>query len=114
TWSFTFQGMTSNVSLGHIHGPYVLGGGTNSAGVILNFDPAAAPLGATNVTFTGLKAAVNGSGGGTITLAGSQVLGNGVSADSMKKLLLAGNVYVNIHTPTNGGGEIRGQISIKK
>src|SRR5215467_1088768 len=55
TWNFTFTGMTSNVRLGHIHGAYVLGGGTNSAGVILNFDPATqAAQGASNMKFDGL------------------------------------------------------------
>jgi hypothetical protein len=110
TWNFTFAGMTSNVRLGHIHGPYVLGGGTNSAGVVLNFDPAAAPAAATNVKFDGLNAAANGSGSGTIVLSGATIIGNGVSADSLKRLLLAGHVYANIHTVTNGGGEIRAQI----
>jgi len=110
TWTFTFQGMTTNVTLGHIHGPYVLGGGTNSAGVILNFDPASNTPGATNVTFT--KGALSGTGGGTITLSGTQNVGTStVSADSLRKLLLAGNVYVNIHTTANGGGEIRAQIA---
>jgi len=111
TWSFTFQGMTTNVTLGHIHGPYVLGGGTNSAGVILNFDPATNTPGATNVTF--IKGGLTGSGGGTITLSGTQLINATVSADSLRKLLLAGNVYVNIHTTANGGGEIRGQITKK-
>jgi hypothetical protein len=112
-WSFTFTGMTSIVNNGHIHGPFVLGGASNSAGVVLNFDPASAPQGATNVTFTGLKTATSGSGGGNIVLAGTQVIGGGVSADSLRKLLLAGNAYVNIHTTSNGGGEIRGQIAKK-
>jgi len=112
TWNFTFTGMTSNVRLGHIHGPYVLGGGTNSAGVILNFDPATqAAQGASNMKFDGLLTAANGSGSGTIVLSGTQTFGtSGVSADSLKKLLLAGHVYANIHTVTNGGGEIRAQI----
>jgi hypothetical protein len=115
TWNFTFTGMTSNVNNGHIHGPYVPGNG-NSAGVILNFDPStSATSGATNMTFAGFKTATAGSGGGTIVLAGSQILatGSGVSADSVRKLLLAGNAYVNIHTTTNGGGEIRAQFQRK-
>jgi hypothetical protein len=111
-WSFTFTGMTSNVNNGHIHGPFVLGGASNSAGVILNFNPASAPAGATNVTFTGLGTATSGSGGGSFVLAGSQNVGTStVSADSLRKLLLAGNAYVNIHTTSNPGGEIRGQIT---
>jgi hypothetical protein len=33
-----------------------------------------------------------------------------VNGDSLKKLLLAGKTYVNIHTTTNQGGEIRAQL----
>jgi len=113
TWSFTFQGLTSNVNNGHIHGPFVAGGTTTSAGVILNFNPASPPPGGTGLTFTGFSTANTGAGGGTIVLSGTQVLGNGVSADSLRKLLLAGNAYVNIHTTSNPGGEIRAQITRK-
>src|SRR5215831_8477892 len=74
TWNFTFQGLTSNVKLGHIHGPYVLGSG-NNASVILDFNPAATTP-ATNVKFDGLNSAATGSGSGTIVLAGSTVIGN--------------------------------------
>jgi hypothetical protein len=34
-----------------------------------------------------------------------------VSGDSLKTLLDAGQLYVNVHTVANGGGEIRGQIA---
>lgn len=111
TWNVTFQGLTTNVTMGHIHGPYIKNGGTNSAGVILNFDPAFAPTGATGVTFVGLKAALAGSASGSYTLGSGNVGTSSVSGDSLKKLLLAGNAYVNIHTTANGGGEIREQIS---
>ena len=33
-----------------------------------------------------------------------------VSMDSVMKLVKAGLAYVNVHTPANGGGEIRGQL----
>ena len=36
-----------------------------------------------------------------------------INGDSLRKLLLAGLTYANIHTTVNGGGEIRGQITIK-
>jgi hypothetical protein len=114
TWTFSFQGLTSNVKMGHIHAPYVLGGTAPSAGVALNFDPATAGTsGATNMKFDGLLAATSGSGGGTIVLSGTQILStnSGVSADSLRKLILAGNAYVNIHSVTYGGGEIRAQIT---
>jgi len=110
TWSFTFAGLTSNVNNGHIHGPFVVGQTGNTAGVILNFNPASPPPGGTGLTFTGFGAANNGAGGGSIVLAGSTTIGNGVSGDSLRKLLLAGNAYVNIHTTSNPGGEIRAQV----
>lgn len=107
TYSVTFSGLTSNVKFGHIHGPFVVGGGTNSAGVILNFDPAVVP----GATFTGLGTATSGSATGTVTLTSANTFGNGaVHGDSIEKLLLAGDTYVNIHTTTNPAGEIRAQI----
>jgi hypothetical protein len=109
TYNFTFTGLTANASLGHIHGPFTPGGTTTSAGVILNFDPAVTP----GVTFTGLKAATSGSGSGTVTLNSSLQLTATVNGDSLRKLLLAGLTYANIHTATNPGGEIRGQITKK-
>lgn len=111
TWTFSFQGLTSNVNNGHIHGPFP-SGTANAASVILNFNPAAPPTGGTGLTFVGFGAATAGNGGGSITL-GATVIGAGVSGDSLKKLLLSGNVYVNIHTTLNPGGEIRGQITRK-
>lgn len=112
TWTVTFQGLTSNVNNGHIHGPFVAGT-TGTAGVILNFNPASNPPGATNVIFSGFNSANNGTASGTITLAGSTIIGGGVSGDSLRKLLLSGNAYVNIHTTTNPGGEIRVQVARK-
>jgi len=113
TWNTTFTGLTANASLGHIHGPFTAGG-TGSAGVILNFDPAVSTGGTfTNVTFTGLKTATSGSATGSVTLNNALSLTATIKGDSLEKLLLAGAVYVNIHTATNPGGEIRGQISKK-
>lgn len=107
TYTVTFTGLTSNVKFGHIHGPFVVGGGSNSAGVILNFDPAVVP----GVTFSGLGSATAGTATGTVTLTSSNTFGNNaVRGDSIEKLLLAGDTYVNIHTNTNPGGEIRAQI----
>lgn len=111
TYNVQFSGLTSNISLGHIHGPFIPGGGSNSAGVILNFDPSTANS-APNAVFTGLKTATAGSATGTITLNSNVQLTATINGDSLRKLLLAGAAYANIHTVQNGGGEVRGQIAI--
>lgn len=112
TYSVTFTGLTSNVTLGHIHGPFIVGGTSNSAGVILNFDPAAtgSPL-ASGAAFT--KGATSGTASGSVTLNASTAISTTVNGDSLRKLLIAGLTYVNIHTTSNGGGEVRGQIAKK-
>jgi hypothetical protein len=108
TYNVQFSGLTSNVTLGHIHGPFTPGGATNSAGVILNFDPTASNS-APGATFS--KGATSGSAAGTITLTAATQISSTVNGDSLKKLILAGKTYANIHTVSNGGGEIRGQIT---
>ncbi|HTE46939.1 MAG TPA: CHRD domain-containing protein [Gemmatimonadaceae bacterium] len=107
TWTGTFTGLTSNVNNGHIHGPFVLGGAATTAVVILNFNPSITP----GATFVGLGSATSGSVSGTVTLNTAYQPSAQVNGDSLRHLLLNGNAYVNIHTVTNGGGEIRGQIS---
>ena len=107
SYNFTFTGLTTNVIAGHIHGPFAVGGGANSAGVILNF--ATLP----GATFTGIGATA-GSGSGSVTLNAATAISATVNGDSLRKLLLAGLTYANIHTQSNPGGEIRGQLSIKQ
>lgn len=109
TWTSTFSGLTSNINNGHIHGPLVVGGTTTTAGVILNFNPTATP----SATFVGLNAATSGSTTGTVTLNAAYQPTPTVNGDSLRKLILAGAVYVNIHTTSNTGGEIRGQLTRK-
>ena len=102
TYSATFSGLSTNITAGHIHGPFP--NGQTSAGVILNFG--------TVGTFTGVGT-TSGSVSGTVTLNSATQFTSAVNGDSLRKLLLAGAVYVNIHTQQNPAGEIRGQISIK-
>jgi len=106
SWTGTFSGLTSNVNNGHIHGPFAQSATTGSAGVLLNFNPSVTP----GATFTGLNSATSGAVSGSVTLNAALTLTATVNGDSLKKLLLANATYVNIHTASNGGGEIRGQL----
>jgi hypothetical protein len=99
TYDITFSGLTSNVTLGHIHGPATT---TQSVGVILNF--ATLP----GATFT-LSATSGTAHGSTILNAANQLTAT-VNGDSLRKLLFAGLTYANIHTTNFPAGEIRGQI----
>jgi CHRD domain len=104
TDSGTFSGLTSNVNNGHIHGPFTPGGTATTASVILNFNTLP------GATFVGFGTATTGSVSGTVTLNAATPISTTVNGDSLKKLLLAGKTYVNIHTTTNPGGEIRAQL----
>ena len=110
SWTASFTGLTGNATLAHIHGPFPSGTAT-SAGVLLNFDPTSANGQAgTNFVFTKTPA---GTISGAITLTPALSLSTTVKGDSLEKLILGGLTYVNIHTATNGGGEIRGQLTKK-
>jgi len=113
TWSATFTGLTSNITNGHIHGPFLSTATTGQAGVILNFNPTAVVTGETGLTFTGLNAANAGSATGTAVLNATAGFTTLINGDSLRHLILNGNAYVNIHTVTNPGGEIRGFITRK-
>ncbi|HVT39794.1 MAG TPA: CHRD domain-containing protein [Gemmatimonadaceae bacterium] len=85
-------GLSAAASMSHIH----LGAAGANGPVIF-------PFAVTAGTTTGTLAT------GTIDL--TQSIFNGtISGDSLKVLFNNGNIYVNVHTPAHGGGEIRGQI----
>jgi hypothetical protein len=70
------------------------------------------PTGTTNVAFSNLGAgatSATGSASGNLDL--KLAINVTVSGDSLRKLLDLGQLYVNVHTAANQGGEIRGQIA---
>jgi hypothetical protein len=82
--------------------------------VLLNFNPASSTGGTySGVTFTGLNTGTSGSVAGSVVLNSTLQLSPTVNGDSLRKLLLNGAAYVNIHTTSNPGGEIRGQVAKK-
>jgi hypothetical protein len=106
TWDVKVSGLTSNITNGHIHGPAL----TNvNANVILQFD-ASATGGIPGSTFSGLRQATEGRAQGTLTLTSANVGNSTVSGTAFKQMLIDGMTYVNVHTTTNGGGEVRAQI----
>jgi len=81
-----YSGLSGTVTSAHIHGPAGIGA---TAGVIFDLVPTFITTGANN---------------GTIA-AGNVALSAGNAAN-----LANGLLYINIHSTTFGGGEIRGQI----
>jgi glucose/arabinose dehydrogenase/plastocyanin len=81
-----YSGLTAAATMAHIHGP---AGANSAAGVLIDLG-----------SFNGGSFGTAGTFSGWVTLTPVQ-----------KAHLLAGRTYVNIHTSTNPGGEIRGQIA---
>jgi hypothetical protein len=79
--SGSYTGLTSNQTLAHLHGPAPRG---MNAGVLIT---------------------LVGTGGTSGTFSGSATLSNANVTNLLNNL-----TYLNIHTMTNGGGEIRGQV----
>lgn len=80
--SGSYSGLTSNQTLAHIH----LGAAGANGGPIVT---------------------LSGTGGTSGTISGSGIL----TAGQLTSLLACGT-YINIHTVNNGGGEIRGQVTV--
>ena len=84
SWKVSYGGLTGAATMAHIHGPGAKG---QNAGVV--------------VPFTGIAGQTSAEGKAKITPA--------QYAD-----LAAGMYYVNVHTAQYPGGEIRGQLELKK
>ena len=82
SWSIEFSGLSGNATAAHFHGPAAEGA---NAGVQVNIGEV-----------SGLASPMNGSA---------------VLTTEQATYLLDGELYINIHTEENSGGEIRGQVS---
>ena len=85
TYNVTWNGLSGTATLAHFHGPALSG---VIAGVV--------------VPFTLVNNGNSGSASGTYTMKDA----------TQESEFLAGKWYANVHTATNGGGEIRGQVSV--
>ncbi len=93
-YTVAFQGVTGSPTGLHIHSP----GGINATAPV-SVDLLTTPLTGTSGVLTGSFTSTN-------------IRTAGVSLDSMLTLLRNGNAYVNLHTSTFPGGEIRGQVRV--
>lgn len=96
-YTITYTGLTAAPGSGHIH----VGASTVAGPVV--------------VGFTGLPTTAAGTFSGSFTTADVKAQTSPVinSLDDLVAQMRAGNTYVNLHTPSYTGGEIRGQIATK-
>lgn len=105
----TFSGLTSGTTASHIHAPTIIPGGTAGVATTVPTFPGF-PLGVTSGTYdqtfntllasTYNPAFVTANGGTPAT-----------AEAALGRFLAEGRAYLNIHTTTFGGGEIRGFLS---
>jgi hypothetical protein len=103
TYTVQWQNLGTTSTLAHIHGPILATSGNAALPVLVDFD---APTSGRTITH-----GTTGSATGTINFATITTQNANINADSLKKLLDNGAVYVNVHTTNNGGGEIAGVIT---
>ena len=96
-WTISFEGLTGPATMAHIHSAPA---GSNGP-VEINLDTG------DNADGSSLDATVFLSGLGSTS---GLFQGNGPLSAAQEANLLAGDLYINIHTEANPGGEIRGQI----
>jgi hypothetical protein len=100
TYDIEFAGLDSNSTAAHVHGP----ADENNTGAVLVDLTAIPPGGSGTVQLGG----TSGTGSGIIDLKADATAT--VSGDSLHTLLLAGRLYVDVHSSANAAGEIRGQL----
>jgi hypothetical protein len=84
SWNITYQGLDSDVTMAHFHGP--------------------APEGKNGPVQVWLT-----KKGGTLPPTGS-IKGSATLTPAQAKMFTAGNMYINIHTKDHPAGAIRGQV----
>lgn len=92
-WTLGAANLTSNVTAAHIHGPAAV---DQNAGIL--------------VTLSGPQANTSISLSGTFTPADV----SGMTWDTFVTHARNGMLYVNVHTTTNPGGEVRGQLATQE
>ncbi len=93
----------TNVTVAHIHGPAAPGG---SAGVIVNL------CGTTQSGTPTSPPCASGTVNGVLAAGVSSLTpAAGISFDRLLVLLRTDSAYVNVHTSTHPGGEIRGTVT---
>ena len=103
-YTITWSGLSSASNNGHFHGP-ITAGSNAAAGVLIDLN---APTAGRTITHSNAAGGA-GSAAGFIDL--KVALNANVSADSLRKLLDNGGMYINIHTVNNTGGEIAGVVT---
>jgi hypothetical protein len=103
-YTITWSGLSSASNNGHFHGP-ITPGSNAAAGVLIDLN---APTAGRTITHSNASGGA-GSAAGFIDL--NVALSATVSADSLRKLLDNGGLYINIHTVNNTGGEIAGVVT---
>lgn len=97
TLDYSYSGLTGTVTMAHFHQAPA---GTNG-GVVYWL----ASMGAPNNLATTLMNPPLMTG-----MSADTASGNGVFSPALIDAAIAGNLYMNVHTTTFGGGEIRGQV----
>lgn len=91
--------LPSGVTASHIH----VGGVGTTGPVIVNFSP---PVTASNdFAYSGTVAEAQW------VMRGDQGIRSG---DDVIQAILGGNTYVNVHSTVNGGGEVRGRLTLRQ
>jgi hypothetical protein len=99
TYAVDVTGLSSRPVGAHIH---VGATGVNGA-IVLSFFPGG------TATIPDIRSGTLVSST-SIDLTSTTVAGLTITGDSLRRLITSGNAYVNVHTQTNPGGEIRAQL----